>query len=116
MTADAVLVILAGVFEAYKAQVLTLLGLIVANLITGIAVSVKAGKFDIAKIADFYRVRVLPGLLGWLGVTAALYLVNQDLLGEFSATLNATVANGLWLTVIGSVGASVYENVKALQA
>lgn len=38
---------------------------IVLDLVLGIAVAIKAKKFEWSKLADFYRSAVVPALLGW---------------------------------------------------
>lgn len=108
--------VLAAVAEQYSAQVLTLVGLIVADVVLGVASAVKAGKFDWQRVADFYRSQVLPSLLGWLGVTVALYLVTPGLLGPAADVLNATLANTLWGAAVLAVGASAAKSAGELRA
>lgn len=116
MDASGVLVAVAAVFETYRPQVLTLVGLIVADVVLGVAAALKSGAFDWQKLAGFYRSQVLPALVGWLGVTIALYLVTPALLGELADAINQVAANALWGTAVASVGASALKSLAELRA
>src|SRR3989304_1652389 len=49
-------------------QVATLLALIAANTLLGIAVSIKQRKFEWSQVANFYVDDVIPKLLGYLAI------------------------------------------------
>jgi len=106
----------AAALEQYRPQLVTLFGLILADLLLGAAVAVRAGVFEWRKLADFYRVQVAPVLIGWLGVTLSLYLVTPALLGEAAGGINALVANALWGSAVASVGASALQSLSELRA
>jgi zinc transporter ZupT len=116
MDASAFLGVVVAVLEQYRPQALTLVGLILADVVLGVAVAVRSGQFQWRKLADFYRVQVLPSLIGWLGVTLALYLVTPAILGGAADWLNLVVANALWGTAVASVGASALQSVTELRA
>lgn len=116
MDASVVLAAVATVFEQYRPQVLTLVGLIVADVVLGAAAAVKVGVFDWQKLAGFYKTQVLPSLIGWLGVTLALYLVTPALLGDLADAINTVAANALWGTAVASVGASALKSLAELRA
>jgi hypothetical protein len=72
---------LTKVFEAYKGHMATMVAVIVLDVIFGVSSALKSGKFDWTKLADFYKSTVVPGLLGWVGITAATYVITPGLLG-----------------------------------
>ncbi len=116
MDASAIVALVFAVLEQYRAQFLSLLGLILADLLLGVAVAVRAREFKLARVGDFYRVQVLPVLIGWVGVTLALYLMTPELLGALADSFNAVVANGLWATALATVGGSALKSLAELQA
>lgn len=115
MDASAFIGVVVAVLEQYRPQALTLVGLILADVVLGVAVAVRSGQFQWRKLADFYRVQVLPSLIGWLGVTLALYLVTPAVLGGAADWLNLVVANALWGTAVASVGASALQSLTELR-
>jgi len=116
MDASAVFAVVAAVLEQYRPQALTLVGLILADVVLGVAVAVRSGAFQWRKLGDFYRVQVLPSLIGWFGVTLAIYLVTPSVLGGAADWLNLVVANALWGTAVASVGASALQSLTELRA
>lgn len=116
MDASAAFAVVLAVLDQYRPQFLTLFGLILADLILGVAVAVRAGVFQWRKVGDFYRVQVLPSLIGWVGVTLALYLVTPTLLGGAADAFNVVAANALWGTAVASVGASALQSLSELRA
>lgn len=78
------------------AQTQLLFWLIVLNTITGIAGAVKLGKFQVGKMALFYREKVIPYIIGYLGFwfVSKFYVGDMldPLLGDVAAWAGALVA------------------------
>lgn len=104
--------LLLAVFTSW--QVKTILGLILLDVVLGIASALKRDVFDWALVAAFYRTNVIPYLLGY----AVLYIVisfvlppdalggNGDIIGDGAITL----AWGFVLAaLIGSIRKSFTE-------
>jgi hypothetical protein len=70
-------------------RTLTLLGLIAVNLITGIMAALVTGRFLLGKVADFYRARVLPYILGYMLVYGLSVVGVAELLGPIAGELAA---------------------------
>jgi hypothetical protein len=70
-------------------RTLTLLGLIAVNLITGVMAALVTGRFLLGKVADFYRARVLPYILGYMLVYGLSVVGVAELLGPIAGELAA---------------------------
>jgi len=53
---------------ANTAKLATLVSLILANLIAGVAASIKTGEFRLAALADFMLKRIVAYILGYLSI------------------------------------------------
>jgi hypothetical protein len=101
--------------ELLLKQLLTLLGLIVFQVLLSVALSLRQNKFEWSKLADFYRVMVLPFVLGWLGFVLAARMISGELLGsEYSVLVGDGVTWLSWLAVVASLGARIFKTLKAI--
>lgn len=105
---DVVWKVILQVFESYRVQILTLVGLILLDVVMGVASAIKAKAFKWNKLADFYCTTVLPQLIGWIGLTVTMHLVVPDVYGVASSA----TANLAWATIVANLGASVGKSFK----
>lgn len=98
-------------------QVKVLLGLILLDTVFAIAVSLKTNQFDWAKLADFYRVMVMPYLLGYLALYIAInFILPIDNLGEIGDYINVGMVTLAWGVLIASLGGRIKSNFALLYA
>ena len=92
----------------------TLAGLIILDIILGVAAALKRGEFDWAKLSQFYRTMILPMGLGF-GIVAlvAPWLVS-DLLGEYSSLLSNALKTLAWAVLVRELGASILGHFKEI--
>jgi hypothetical protein len=92
------------------AQLPVIVGLIVVDVGLGIAVAVKAKYFEWKRVGEFYRSMVVPYVIAYLVVRAAVQVVPglEGLVGE---GLVAAAFGTITYNLIGSVA----SNVKALK-
>ena len=112
MNTDQTLAYIAGLIASFFAswQVRSIAGLIVLDLILGIARALKAGEFDWRKVADFYRTAVAPYIIGYLG----LDLVIQFMVPPSAGLLNDGLTTLAWGTLTASLLASIGDKLTAL--
>lgn len=105
------------VITTYGPAVASLVGLIVLEVVSGIAAALKRGMFDWQKVANFYRTSVMPGLVGWLGLVFSTYLVVPGLFGDaVSGVVSPAVALSSLLAVVATLVASIRANLAELIA
>ena len=96
-------------------QLLTLVGLIILQVVLAVALAIRDKIFDFRKLADFYRVMVLPMVIGWLAFALVVKLISIDLLGpQYSVIVGDGVTWLAWLAVVTSLGARIVETTKSL--
>lgn len=86
-------------FQATTTQML--FAFILADLILGIAAAIKLGKFDWGRLADFYRTKVVPFVLGYLLVYAFGELGLAALFGPLWGDIAAAAGAGVALLNLG---------------
>ena len=107
--------IVVRLWSAFAPQILTLVGLILLQVALAVALALKLGKFELKKLADFYRSMVLPYLIGWIGFVAAGRLLAAELLGpEYSLLASDSVTWLAWLAIVISLGGRIYETAREL--
>jgi len=96
-------------------QIATLLALVAANIILGVAVAIKNRVFEWAKVADFYLSDIVPKLLGYLAIRIIVVFGAVEFLGP---SLGASIGDGLltaiWLAIVVSIGGDILSKVSAL--
>jgi hypothetical protein len=98
----------------FKPYLLTLVGLIVLDVMLGVASGLKSGTFQWRQLADFYKQSVVPGLMGWIGLTIATYLVMPSLLGASADVLSQVTATVAWGTVVATLLSSIVKSATEL--
>ena len=95
-------------------HVKTIVGLILLDVVLGIAEAVKEDIFDFRLVADFYRTMVLPYILAFVAFVVAAQLIAVDLLGPLGYLVSEGALWAAWLAIILSLGGSILGHLKAL--
>jgi hypothetical protein len=96
-------------------QVAVIFGLIVLDLLLGVASALKTGTFELGKLADFYKTNVIPYLLGYLAFYIVIgYIIPPDSLGDIGEPVNEAAVTLTWITLVASLVSSIAANFKAL--
>ncbi|HWR66083.1 MAG TPA: hypothetical protein VN364_08185 [Bellilinea sp.] len=108
--------VIATVLDALPVgQLLTLLGLILLQVILGVALAIRNKKFEWQKLGDFYQTKVIPYVIGWLAFVFVVRLISTDLLGPaYSGLVGDGVTWVSWLVVVSSLGARIVDTAKDL--
>src|SRR5574340_386218 len=103
------------VSPAMVKQLLTLTGLILLQVVLAVALAIREKTFEWKKLADFYRVMVLPLVIGWLEFALVIKLISVDMLGPtYNIIIGDSVTWLAWLAVVTSLGARIVETAKSL--
>src|SRR3989304_1188370 len=96
-------------------QVATLLALIAATTLLGIAVSIKQRKFEWSQVANFYVDDVIPKLLGYLAIRLVVEFADLSFLGpDLAGLVEGGFLGAAWLAIVVSFGGSILANIGAL--
>lgn len=104
-----------GLIRSAGPQITTLLALLGADVVLGLAVAIKDGEFEWQLIADFYRTEIIPKGLGYIGV---MIIVRFGALEFVGPGLGDALGSGLetvsWLAIVVSLGGSILVKLGAL--
>ena len=90
-------------------QLKTLLGLIVADVLFGVASALRRGVFDWGKLANFYKTDVLPYILGYLALYVSVgFIIPPD--SGVGEPFNQGAVTLAWLVLVGSLIKSIVSN------
>lgn len=110
---DALLALLIAFLTSW--QVKTLVGLIVLDLLLGVAAALRTNTFDFGKLADFYKTNVIPYILGYLAFYVVIsYVIPADSLGDIGEPVNEAAVTLAWATLVASLVNSIAKNFAAL--
>lgn len=116
MNADLILAKIVEVLTPYQTPALALVALIAINVLTGVGAAVRAKVFDLQKLAEFYRVSVIPNLIGWLTISALTSIATQAFLEKSLAeTISGAQAWSMYSAAALSLLASIRENIAEIQ-
>jgi len=109
--------IIVDIFQSW--QVRTLVGLVLIDIVLGIAAALRAGQFEWSKMAQFYQTNVLPYILGYVVFFAAVTFVipEEGFLNfppEVAEVVNGTVVGVAWATLLLKLGISIADSFKKL--
>jgi len=94
---------------------LALIGLVLFDVLLGVAVAIQQKRFDWQRIADFYVTMVLPLVIGWIGLMILAKMASEAVLGPvYGALVGDGVTWLAWLAVVASIGDSIVSNAKSL--
>jgi len=103
------------VIQTYSKNALALVGLIILDVLLGVAVAIRKKEFDWAKLGDFYLSMVLPMLIGWVGFIIITNLASKEVLGPvYGVIVGDVVIWTSWLAVVATIGKSIVVNAKGL--
>jgi hypothetical protein len=92
-----------------------LVGLIILDVLLGVAVAIREKDFDWSKLGDFYLSMVLPMLIGWIGFIVITNLATTEVLGPvYGVIVGDVVIWAAWLAVVATIGKSIVLNAKGL--
>jgi hypothetical protein len=86
---------------------LVLLGLIVIDLMFGVALAIRTHVFEWHKIADFYGSTVLPNLLGWLTVHVVVSLATALAVSALLDAIKPVIDLGFYGIVVVALIAQI---------
>lgn len=96
-------------------QVTTLAGLILLDVVLGIAKSIKLSVFEWSKLADFYQTNVLPYLLGYIVLYFVIgYVIPVDQLGQLGEPITQATVTLAWSTLVLRLGKSIKDSISVL--
>jgi hypothetical protein len=91
-----------------------LLALILLDVVFGVSVAIKAGKFEWSALANFYRTSVVPNLLGWAVADIVLRMaVHYGL--PVVAQLEPLAAGALYVTMLAALLAQIGSKLLVLR-
>jgi hypothetical protein len=110
---DVLLALLIAFFTSWQVKVLV--GLIVLDLLLGVASALKAGVFELGKLANFYKTNIIPYVLGYLALYIVInYIIPPESLGDLGEPINEVAVLLAWATLVGSLVSSISKNFTAL--
>lgn len=95
-------------------RVQTVVGLITADLLFGIAAALKKGEFDWKKTANFFQTNVAPYVIGYLAYFVAARLVVGELLGEYAYLVGEAAHYVIWAAIVASLANDIISHLKVL--
>ena len=96
-------------------QVTTLAGLILLDVVLGIAKSIKLKVFEWSKLADFYQTNVLPYMLGYIVLYFVVgYVIPVDQLGQLGEPITQATVTLAWSTLVLRLGTSIKDSIAVL--
>jgi hypothetical protein len=112
MNTDALLSLITAFFLSW--QVKTLGGLIVLDVLLGIASALRRGVFDWAQLANFYRTMVMPYIIGYLALWLAVgFIIPPEALGP-GLDFNEAAVTTAWAVLVATLGSSIAGNFTGL--
>ena len=96
-------------------RVKTLAGLIVLDIVFGIAAAIRTGEFKWAEVLAFYTTMIVPYLMGYLGLyISAKYLLVGAWLGEWTDLAGEAFRTLAWGVLVYALAKSIVRNGKEL--
>jgi len=103
-----------NVLSAFGTQIQTLLALIAADVILGVALAIKRGQFSFHELARFYQTSVLPLLVGWAAFAILARAAVPSTMGDYAYIASDTVVTAAWLAAVARVVSSIVTNAKQI--
>jgi hypothetical protein len=91
----------------FGTSVATIIGLIFLDVVLGMAAALRTGQFQWDAMSRFYRTQVVPGLIGYVALSAAMLWVAPDLLGEASDLVTGAAITLAWGAVVSDLVTSI---------
>ena len=103
-----------NIIAVFGPQIQTLLALIAADVILGVALAIRRGSFSFYELARFYQTSVLPLLVGWAAFAILARAAVPDTMGESAYLASDAVVTAAWLAAVGRLVSSILTNARAL--
>lgn len=98
-------------FESW--QVKTIIGLIVVDLGLGIALSIRENRFEWSRLADFYRSRVIPYIIGYLVLFSSVrFIIPPDIPGN--EIINEAAVTLAWFALVANLAGELGSKLSGL--
>ena len=96
-------------------QVKTLLGLILIDVVLGIAAALREGTFDWRRLGQFYGSNVLPYILGYLAFYVAVgFIIPVEALADLGEPINEAAVIVAWGVLVATLVGSILGNFNKL--
>lgn len=96
-------------------QFKTIAGLILADFGLGVAKALRVGDFEWTKLAAFYRSNVMPYVLGYMVLYGAVqFVIPAEAMDGLGETINQATVTLAWGALVGTLLASIGDNIKIL--
>ena len=96
-------------------QVKTLLGLILIDVVLGVAAALKEGVFDWRRLGQFYSSNVLPYVLGYLAFYVAVgFIIPPEALADLGEPVNEAAVTLAWGVLVATLVGSILGNFNKL--
>ena len=96
-------------------RVLAILGLIMLDILLGVARAIRQKEFNFRQVGDFYLTMILPYVLGYLAFyLAAKIIVSPELLGPMAVLIGEGMITVAWLAIVLALGGSTVENARGM--
>ena len=96
-------------------QLKAIVGLILIDLLLGIASALKRKAFDWVKLADFYKSSVLPYVIGYLALYVAIgFIIPPESLGQLGEPVDEGAVTLAWATLTLTLLKSILDNFNEL--
>lgn len=92
-------------------SVATIVGLIFLDVVLGLAAALRTGQFQWDAMSRFYRTQVVPGLVGYVALSAAVLWVAPQLLGEASDLVSGAAITLAWGAVVADLVSSIKNSL-----
>lgn len=92
----------------------TFFGLVVLDVLLGIAAAIRTKTFQWRRLADFYGTMVVPYVIGYLAFYLVAKVVAQDFLGPFGYLVGEGTIWAAWLTLVATLAESILSNIQEL--
>jgi|Deesub1362A_J573_1020465.scaffolds.fasta_scaffold03070_9 hypothetical protein len=100
------------ILRAFGAEIVMILGLVAADVLSGIGAALARKEFDWRRVADFYESNVIPKLIGWLALVVVSRTVVADLLPPDYSFLAPGVEYAGFAAVVIALGSSIVDNLR----
>ncbi len=94
-------------------RVRTLFGLILLDVVLGIAAAIRAEKFEWKRVGQFYKTMVIPYVLGYLAFWGAAFLLDPEWLGGAAWLIDA-MQWAPWTALVAALVGSIVVNIRGL--
>lgn len=97
---------------------LTLLGLILADVVLGIAAALRSGEFDLRALGQFYKTNIVPYVLGYLVLNSVVKIIivpaAASLMPFFQTLISGGITAVMLVTLYGSLIGSICRHLGVL--